>query len=88
LFKRYFDIGYTFRELEIWGASSRKSLVKAGWRLISNKLGRLGSPTEVRNAGTSIAQELAKSTGMLLGVNHKLLPLPLKRGMSAFRVFD
>ena len=87
-FKRYFDIGYTFRELKIWGPSARKSLVKAGWRLVANKLGHLSRPEQVQNAGISITYELAKSAGMLLGLNHKLLPLPLKRSMSAFRVFD
>jgi glycosyltransferase involved in cell wall biosynthesis len=88
LFKRYFDIGYTFRELKIWGPSARKSLVKVGWRLVTNKFSRLGRSAPVVNVGASFTQELAKSAGMFLGLNQHLLPLPLKRRLSAFRVFE
>lgn len=87
LFKRYFDIGYTLRALEIWDApGTRKSMLKAAAKLFRGKL--RGSHGGVQqSAGQGIRQDLAKSAGMFLGLNQRYLPLRIKRRLSAFRVF-
>ncbi|HEY1678512.1 MAG TPA: glycosyltransferase [Candidatus Sulfotelmatobacter sp.] len=88
LFKRYFDIGYTFRLLRIWEAPGiRKSLLRDGWRLMNQKIKRRAGPKGGRSVGYGIRQDLAKSAGLLLGLNENRLPLILKRRLSAYRVF-
>jgi glycosyltransferase involved in cell wall biosynthesis len=88
LFKRYFDLGYTMKLLNIWeGPGSRKSLVRDVWRLLKRKAGRLNGKGTGRLAGEGIRQDVVKSIGFFLGLNQNLLPLALKRRLSAFRVF-
>ena len=88
LFKRYFDIGYTLRQLEIWDNETRKSLLRDAWRLFCGKIARFdGNGNSVR-VGASLTHDMAKSAGMFLGLNERLLPLVLKRHLSAFGVFE
>jgi rhamnosyltransferase len=88
LFRRYFDIGYTFRQLEIWNESTKASLLQDGWKLMRRKIARFGRRRSGRKASASLSQDLAKSAGMFLGLHERFLPLILKRQMSAFRVYE
>jgi rhamnosyltransferase len=88
LFKRYFDIGYTLKLLKIWDApGTRKSMLRDVWKLLKNKLMRVGQKGTGRLASEGIRQDIAKSAGLFLGLNQGYLPLILKRRLSAFRVF-
>lgn len=88
LFKRYFDIGYTFRLLKIWEAPGiRRSLMRDGWKLVHKKMRRTSRDSARGAKGYGIRQDVAKSFGLLLGLNEQRLPLVLKRRLSAFRVF-
>jgi rhamnosyltransferase len=88
LFKRYFDIGFTLRQLGIWNAGSRASLLRDAWKLVRSKVARLDGNGNDRRATASLRQDLAKSAGMFLGLNERFLPLAVKRRMSAFRVYE
>ena len=88
LFKRYFDIGFTFRQLGIWNEGTKASLLQDGWRLVRRKVARFDRNGNGRKARASLSQDLAKSAGMLLGLNERFLPLILKRRMSAFGVYE
>jgi rhamnosyltransferase len=89
LFKRYFDIGYTLKILNIWDApGTRKSMLRDVWKLLKNKIRRVGDNGTGRLAGEGIRQDIAKSVGLFLGLNQRYLPLILKRRLSAFQVFE
>jgi rhamnosyltransferase len=88
LFKRYFDIGYTLRQLGIWNDKTRASLLWDGWKLLRGKFARFDGNGNSRRVSAPMRQELAKSAGMFLGLNERFLPLVLKRRMSAFRVYE
>jgi rhamnosyltransferase len=88
LFKRYFDIGYTLKHLEIWDApGTRKSLWRDGCKMIQKKLSRSRDMSVKRPSANGIRQDMAKSFGLFLGLNQACLPLALKRRLSAYRVF-
>ncbi len=88
LLQRYFDIGYTLKLLKIWDApGTRGSLLHDGWKLLGGKVKRMSDKGERRGARKGIRQDLAKSVGLVLGLNQNCLPLVLKRRLSAFRVF-
>jgi len=88
LFKRYFDIGYTFKQLEIWNRETQASMVKDAWRLMRQKVSRIDGNGTSRVARASLRQDLAKSAGMFLGLHEQYLPLAIKRHLSAFRVYE
>jgi|SRR5271166_1467857 len=89
LFKRYFDIGYTLKLLQIWDTpGTKKSMVRDVWRLVKGKVQRIGNKATSRSAGRGIGQDIAKSAGLFLGLNQEMLPLVVKRRLSAFRVFE
>jgi rhamnosyltransferase len=88
LFKRYFDIGYTLKRLRIWEApGTRNSMLRDVWRLLKNKFRRARNRRTRQSARRGIKQEIAKCFGLFLGLNETLLPLILKRRLSAYRVF-
>lgn len=88
LFKRYFDIGYTLKLLKIWDApGTRDSMLRDAWKLLGNKLKRLGDDHARRSARRAFQQDIAKSVGLFLGLNESRLPLVLKRRFSAFDLF-
>ncbi|MFZ0806459.1 MAG: glycosyltransferase [Candidatus Sulfotelmatobacter sp.] len=88
LFKRYFDLGYTLKELKIWDAPGTKaSLSRDAWKLLKKKFTRAPAATKKRRAGEALEQEIAKSAGLFLGLNQALLPLAVKRRLSAYHVF-
>jgi rhamnosyltransferase len=89
LFRRYFDIGYTLKLLNIWDTpGTKKSMLVDVSKLLKNKAKRVGDNGTGRLARKGIRQDVAKSTGLLLGLNHRYLPLGLKRHLSAFRIFE
>jgi len=89
LFKRYFDIGYTLKQLNIWNApGTRTSMLRDAWKLVKGKVSRGGGGQTARSSGRGIRQDVAKSVGLVLGLNQNLLPVALKRRLSAFGVFE
>jgi rhamnosyltransferase len=89
LFKRYFDIGYTLRQLKIWEApGTRDSMLQDAWRLLRSKVRGLAHNGTRRAASRAFQQDLAKSVGLFLGINENRLPLVLKRRFSAFDLFE
>jgi Glycosyltransferases involved in cell wall biogenesis len=89
LFKRYFDIGCTLQVLQIWNAPGiRGSLLRDGWKLLKGKIARVHNHHSRRWNGQSLGQDIAKSIGLFLGLNQELLPLMLKRRLSAFGLFE
>jgi GT2 family glycosyltransferase len=88
LFKRYFDIGYTLKVLKIWDApGTRKSLLRDLWKLLKRKIRRAGQRSPHCSAAAGLGEDLAKSAGLMLGLNQNRLPLLVKRRLSAYRVF-
>ena len=89
LFKRYFDIGYTLKLLNIWDApGTRKSLLRDVRTSLRSKIGRMRKNGKARPVAEGIRQDVAKSVGLFLGLNQRHLPLALKRHLSAYRVFE
>lgn len=88
LFKRYFDIGYAFKQLGIWSEQTRASMLQDVWRLFRKKLRRSEGKSSTGVLGASIRDDLAKSAGLFLGVNEQYLPVALKRHLSGYRLFD
>jgi rhamnosyltransferase len=89
LFKRYFDIGYTLKELEIWDApGTRASLLKDFQKLLGRQFKRAAGNNGKDRENSGIGQSLAKSAGFLLGLNQRFLPLALKRRLSSYGAFE
>lgn len=89
LFKRYFDIGYTFKELQIWEApGTRSTLFRDFRKLLNRQIARATKDGQGRRRRGSIGQSFAKSAGLLIGLNQRFLPLTLKRHLSFYRAFD
>ena len=88
LFKRYFDIGYALKSLEIWDAPGiRTSLSRDLRKLVRKQLSRSKTGRRHR-VDAAIGQNLAKSAGLLLGANQRFLPLAVKRHLSSYRIYD
>lgn len=89
LFKRYFDIGYTLKRLRIWDApGSRSSLLRDGRKLLAKKLWRNRGQGKDGQARAALAQDIAKSAGLFLGLNQAYIPFVLKRHLSGHRIFE
>jgi rhamnosyltransferase len=89
LFKRYFDLGYTLKLLNIWDTpGTRKSMLVDVSKLLTNKVKRVGYNGTGRLAREGVSQDVAKSVGLFLGLNQRYLPIALKRRLSAFRIFE
>jgi rhamnosyltransferase len=86
LLKRYFDTGVIYQRLNIWDKGARSSMFQEGWRLVCNKLTARNNTASAR--AISIVHDAAKYAGLLLGRNERLLPLAVKRRLSAVRLFD
>jgi rhamnosyltransferase len=89
LFKRYFDIGYALKRLNIWDAPETRSSMSRDLRGLLRKQFRpiTGTGTH-RWAPATMGQNLAKSAGLLLGANQRFLPLVLKRHLSSYGIYD
>src|ERR1700756_2905530 len=82
LFKRYFDIGYTFQRLGIWNELTQDSMIQEVSKLVRKKLRGNGQGTPsaaVRRIGTDVA----KSAGFWLGAHERYLPVAIKQRLSA-----
>jgi rhamnosyltransferase len=89
LFKRYFDIGYTLKELQIWDAAgTRSSLFRDFRKLLTKQFTRATNEGAQPGKRAIIGQSFAKSAGMLLGLNQRFLPLALKRRLSSYGAFE
>lgn len=89
LFKRYFDIGYTLKRLEIWDApGTRASMMRDFKHLLARRLFENRKNGRPRKRSAAIVQDIAKSAGLVLGANERYLPLGLKKNMSSYRVFE
>lgn len=85
LFRRYFDIGYTFHRLGIWNGATQHSLAKEFVTLLKRR-NRTGPNRRARSVA-GWKRNVAKSLGFVLGANEEYLPLALKRHFSAYKVF-
>jgi rhamnosyltransferase len=87
LFKRYFDIGFTLKQLKIWNAPGvGGSMLRDAGNLLKRKLVPSASRSS-RAALNGMCQDLAKSAGLFLGLNERYLPLGVKKHLSAHQVF-
>ena len=87
LFRRYFDIGVVYERLGIWNAKSRSSIRNDGLLKVVSKFAALRHGN-VRSVGLALWNDVAKASGLVLGRNERLLPLFVKRRLSAFRMFE
>ena len=87
LFKRYFDIGYTFRRLGIWNSQTRQSMAEEFRKVVKRKIGRTKEGSAQTSRG-SLGMDVAKSAGFWLGVHEHYLPVGLKRFFSAHKIFS
>lgn len=89
LFRRYFDLGFTLKHMKIWDAPGiRQSLARDAWKILVRKLRGQQATSRGNKSRLEIQKDLAKSFGLLLGVNQSYLPLALKRRLSAFGLFS
>ena len=88
LLKRYFDIGVTWRRMGIWDGDFRASLVRDAWRLVLGRKGGARNGGEQAREPGQLQRTAAKFAGVALGLNERLLPLKLKKRLSAFQLFD
>ncbi len=88
LFKRYFDLGVTWRRLGIWDAEVRASLVRDALRLVSGGKRPAAKDRRQSSRYSSLSLAGAKCLGISLGLNERLLPLSIKKKLSAFQLFD
>jgi len=89
LFKRYFDIGYTFKQLKIWDApGTRSSMLRDFRKILHKQVARVNSVGTRHSGHSTVGQSLTKSAGLLLGVCHQFVPLSLKRHLSSYRAFE
>lgn len=88
LLKRYFDIGYTLRRLEIWDApGTRSSMLRDFHKMFRKQISQVKDSGTRHRVPAAVGQNLAKSAGLFLGLNQHFLPVALKRHLSAYRVF-
>jgi rhamnosyltransferase len=88
LLKRYFDIGCSLKALKIWDEPGiKRTMIQDCRKLLRAKLSRLGQ-ADSTSTGAGLMQDVAKSMGLLLGLNQACLPTRLKRRLSAFQVFE
>lgn len=88
LFRRYFDAGVVWRQLGIWNKTTRASLMREGWRLVRNKLTSNATASRRSDVAPALARDLAKCSGLLLGLHEHWLPMAVKRRASGFGLFD
>lgn len=88
LFRRYFDAGVVWRQLGIWNTATRASLMREGWRLVRSKLTPRAAGTHRHDIPPALVRDLAKCSGLLLGLHEHWLPMAIKRRASGFGLFD
>ena len=88
LFKRYFDIGVVYQQLGLWREASRDTLQRDGFQLLRRKLKTVLQKRNWKDFGLTSYYDVMKYSGILLGRNERYIPLPIKRRMSCYRLFD
>jgi rhamnosyltransferase len=89
LFKRYFDIGYTLKQLRIWDApGTRSSMLRDFGKILQKQITRVNDGPARPGLPATMGQSLAKSAGLLLGLSHRFVPLTVKRNLSSYRAFE
>jgi len=89
LFKRYFDLGVIWNQLNMWDDGTSSTLFRDGWRLLLRKLAsKNGHGTRNIMHLAVLAHDVAKYAGLMMGKHERLLPLVLKRRMSGVRLFN
>jgi rhamnosyltransferase len=89
LFKRYFDIGYTLKQLRIWDApGTRSSMLRDFGKILQKQITRVNDGRARHGVPATMGQSLAKSAGLLLGLSHRFVPLTVKRNLSSYRAFE
>jgi rhamnosyltransferase len=88
LFKRYFDMGVTWKILDIWNEDTREAMYREIGGLLHRKFTRLATGEKRGVISASVGQDLAKSIGLLLGLHEHYLPQVIKRQLSAFGLYD
>jgi len=87
LFKRYFDIGYTFQRLGIWNELTQNSMIGEVKKLVRKKF--QGNGNRIRSAAVGgIGKDLAKSAGFWLGVHERYLPVAVRRRLTQHDVYS
>jgi glycosyltransferase involved in cell wall biosynthesis len=87
LLRRYFDIGVVFERLGIWNSETTSSVRNDGLVKVMSKFAALRHG-DIRSVGQALWNDVAKASGLMLGRNERLLPLFLKRRLSAFKLFE
>lgn len=88
LFRRYFDAGVVWRQLGIWNKTTKASLMREGWRLVRSKLKPRAASSQPSDIPPALLRDLAKCSGLLLGLHEHWLPMAIKRRASGFGLFD
>ncbi len=88
LFKRYFDIGYTLKKLQIWDSPETRSTLFRDFRSLVRKQFARATNGGQRKERADLCESFAKSAGFLLGLNQRFLPLALKRRLSSYGAFE
>jgi rhamnosyltransferase len=87
-FRRFFDSGVSAERAYRAGARpSARVLRSRAWRYAREEVRWLWREGEARSLPYTVLYELAKYAGLVLGSNHRRLPLGLKRRLSAMPTF-
>ena len=87
LLRRYFDIGVVFDRLGIWNSKTKSSIRNDGLVKVLSKFAALRHGN-IWSVGQALWNDAAKASGLVLGRNERLLPLFVKRRLSAFKLFE
>jgi rhamnosyltransferase len=89
LFKRYFDIGYSLKQLKIWDVpGTRSSMLRDFRKILRKQITRVSDGGTRHQLPATVGQSLAKSAGLMLGLCHRFVPLTVKRNLSSYRAFE
>jgi rhamnosyltransferase len=88
LFKRFFDSGVVWNQLGIWNVRTRQSMMEEVGAMLLKKFRGSRGHSNRPAPQASLSQNLAKAAGLFLGLHERYIPLPLKRKMSAYALFE
>jgi glycosyltransferase involved in cell wall biosynthesis len=86
-FRRSFDIGVIFDDLNLWNAQAKTGFRQDGTRRALRELRTALGHGEWSGAAYLVCYDFARYFGVLLGRNQRRLPRLLKRRMSFARIF-
>ena len=85
-FRRFFDSGVSAEHSYVEGDESKAALRRAGSRYAREELAWLWRTGRRRWIPYTVVYELAKFTGLQLGLRHERLPRSLRRRLSSYRL--